>query len=99
LSSASLRSVRQHALHYQHALGDHKPFAGRQIGTAIHAVQVAEIVESRIVGIVDVLNIHVIVKIHPVKTTRAGVCSRAFVDFHGLSSTRAKIRSAALRRV
>ena len=48
---------RQHALHDQHAFGDHQPFAGRQIGTTIDAVQVAEIVEPRIVGIVNVLNI------------------------------------------
>ncbi len=60
-SSRSRRSVpsmargpeprRQHPLHHQHALGDHQPLAGRQIGPAVDAVEVAEVVEPRVGGV------------------------------------------------
>ena len=38
----------QHALHHQHPLGDHQPFAGGQVGAAVDAVQIAEVVEPRV---------------------------------------------------
>ena len=44
----------QHALHHQHALGDHQALAGGQVRPAVDAVQIAEIVQPRVGGIVDV---------------------------------------------
>lgn len=71
---------REHALNHQHAFGDHQPLARRQVGTAIDTVQVPEVVEPRVIGILDVLDV-------------------AGIGAHGLSSTSANIKSAALRRM
>ena len=45
---------RQHALHHQHALGDHQTLARRQIRAAIDAVEVAEVIDPGIGRIGDV---------------------------------------------
>ena len=45
---------RQHALHHQHTLGDHQPLAGGQVRPAVHAVEVAEVVQPGVGGVGDV---------------------------------------------
>ena len=44
----------QHALHHQHALGDHQTLAGRQIGPAVDAVEVAEVINPTVAGVRDI---------------------------------------------
>ena len=44
----------QHALHHQHALGDHQALAAGQVGPAVHAVEIAEVVEPRVSRVGDV---------------------------------------------
>jgi hypothetical protein len=41
-------------LHDQHTLGDHQAFTARQIGTAVDAVEIAEIVEAGVGRIFDI---------------------------------------------
>jgi hypothetical protein len=45
---------RQHPLNHQHAFGDHQGFSGRQIRPSVDAVEITEVVDSGIAGIVDV---------------------------------------------
>ena len=45
---------RQHALDHQHALGDDQTLATGQIGSAVDAVEVAEVVGPRVIRVGDV---------------------------------------------
>ena len=47
----------QHALHDQHTLGDHQALAAGQVRPSVNAVQIPEVVQPRIVGIVDIADV------------------------------------------
>ena len=79
----------QHPLHDQYTLGDHQAFAAGQIRAPVDAVQIAEVVQPWIVGIVDVADDHAVDVLGAVRVVRG----------QGLSSTKARIKSAATRSV
>ena len=73
----------------RYTLRDHQALAAGQVRPSVDAVQIPEVVQPRIVGIVDIADDHTV--------TVRGVVK--IVLGQGLSSTSAKIRSAATRRV
>jgi hypothetical protein len=44
----------QHALHHQHSLGDDQALAGGQVGPAVDAVEIPEVVQPRVSRVGDV---------------------------------------------
>ena len=53
-----LADAREQALRDEHALRDHQSFALGQIGAPVRGIEVAEVVEPRVEGIVDVDYMH-----------------------------------------